>query len=143
MLIVVWLRIGLPSVTSPIVSPRCNSRGFFAIIPHPKLPVIFSRLNGESRPPPQDTRVYKEDRWGIVCLHVSDWSVLLYPVQTVTKSSSCPLKESQRCKLGGSSVSKCRLVQLTSSGDEEPSLLEVSPYHYLNVLSKRAKYDYF
>lgn len=106
MLIVVWLRIGLPSVTSPIVSPRCNSRGFFAIIPHPKLPVIFSRLNGESRPPPQDTRVYKEDRWGTVCLHVSDWSVLLYPVQTVTKSSSCPLKESQRCKLGRSSVSK-------------------------------------
>jgi len=64
MLIVVWLRIGLPRVTSPIVSPRCNSRGLIAIIPHPKLPVIFSRLNGESIPKLQNIRVYKENRWG-------------------------------------------------------------------------------
>jgi len=63
MLIVVWLRIGLPSVTSPIVSPRCNSRGFIAIIPHPKLPVIFSYLTA-SQAPTLDTRVYKEGRWG-------------------------------------------------------------------------------
>ncbi len=61
--------------------------------------------------------------------------VSLYPVQTVTKSSSCPLMESQRCKLGRSSVSKV--------GMKTPPQLEVLPYHYLNVLSKRAKYDYF
>ena len=63
MLIVVWLRIGLPSVTSPIVSPRCNSRGFIAIIPHPNFR-SFSLVLTASQAPTLDTRVYKEDRWG-------------------------------------------------------------------------------